>query len=75
MMTPRHSGNRDTGNLLAHPRSLVKAFLVKPLIPLARIPKSARKDSHAARLPCVIFLKNRKMVEAHPCKPIEKATQ
>jgi hypothetical protein len=70
MMTLRHSGNRATGNLLAQ-----CASPVKPLIPLTKISEIARKYSQSARLPCVIFLKNRKMVEAHPCKPIEKAIQ
>ena len=70
MATPRHSGNRDIGNLRRQPASLVK-----PLIPLAIISVMARKDCHSACLPRVIFFNSRKMAETHPCKSIEKATQ
>jgi hypothetical protein len=53
----RHSGNRDGGNRLAQPAALVKAFLVKPLIPLTRISEIGQKYSQGGGLPCVIFLK------------------
>jgi hypothetical protein len=69
MMTPRQSGNRGIGNPLALP-----AALVKPLIPFARIPKSAQKDSLHSHLPCVIFLKVGRWWN-HPSKTREKATQ
>jgi len=57
MLTPRRSGNRERGNLLEEPTALVKAFLVKPLIPHAGVSKMAQKYSQRDGLPCVIFLK------------------
>jgi hypothetical protein len=57
MLTPRHSGNRERVNLLAVPAALVKAFLVKPLIPHTGISEMALKYSQRGGLPCVIFLK------------------
>ena len=57
MLTLRHSGNRKRGNLLTRPTALVKAFLVKPLIPHAEISEMAQKYSQHGGLPCVIFLK------------------
>jgi hypothetical protein len=52
MLTPRRSGNRETGNLLAAP-----AALVNSLIPFTRISEMAQKYSQRGGLPCVIFLK------------------
>jgi hypothetical protein len=75
VLTPRHSGNRDIGNLPAMPRALVKAFLVKPLIPLSIISKMAQEHSHDGRLPCVIFLNIGRWWKPIPVKPIEKANQ
>jgi len=57
MLTPRHSGNREGGNLLARKAALVKAFLVNLLIPHAGISEMAQKYSQRGGLPCVIFLK------------------
>ena len=45
------------GAALEEPAALVKAFLVNPLIPLARISELAQNYSQRGGLPCVIFLK------------------
>jgi hypothetical protein len=70
MLTPRRSGNRDTGNLPAAPASMVK-----PLIPLSRTPAIARKSSGGSHLPCVVFLEVGRWVET-PVDPygLKKAT-
>ena len=70
MVTPRHSGNRGIGNLLAQPASLVK-----PLIPLARISEIGTEILSARPLALRDILKSSKMVETHPSKTREKATQ
>jgi hypothetical protein len=63
MLTQRRSGNRKRGNLLEEPAALVKAFLVKPLIPYDEISEKAQKYSQRGGLPCVIFLESSKIVE------------
>jgi len=70
MATPRHSGNRDTGNLPAE-----RAALVNPLIPLAITLEIAQKYSQHARLPCVIFLNIGRWWKPILSKQREKATQ
>ena len=70
MARPRHTGNRGMEIRLAQ-----AASLLKPLIPLARIPEIAQKHSQHGRLALRDILKSSKMVETITSNPREKANQ
>ena len=67
MVTWEHSGNRGMRNRLPSAGALVNS-----LIPLTRIPETARKSSGGKHLPCVVFLKVGRWVKIHRSVQTEK---